>query len=241
MPGQQPDDEQNGQQTAPPGGQHTAPAPGPCPSWIRPSGPGPHGRIADGGSPETRRAVRPARRTRHRAATRYRAHSPPARRGRRRRDVHSHDERRGPDHGGHLVPLLRSPPPHRLSDRRKAHRPHCRRSGPGRRATQRPRSRARVRAGRHRRPRGREDGDPCADTGAGRSREPQVSAEGPAPGVGLPPGVRTPDFLPLGTRGGVGQLPMLDGTAAQAPLETVIQRKGAGLFTARFSERFNRS
>ncbi len=39
-------------------------------------------------------------------------------------------------------------------------------------------------------------------------------------------------FLPLGTRGGVGQLPMPDGTAAQAPLETVIQRKGADLFTA---------
>jgi apoptosis-inducing factor 2 len=48
-------------------------------------------------------------------------------------------------------------------------------------------------------------------------------------------------FLPLGTRGGVGQLPMPDGTAAHAPLETLIQRKGADLFTARFSERFNRS
>jgi len=48
-------------------------------------------------------------------------------------------------------------------------------------------------------------------------------------------------LLPLGTRGGVGQLPAPDGTAAQAPMETVIQRKGADLFTARFSERFNRS
>jgi NADH dehydrogenase FAD-containing subunit len=47
-------------------------------------------------------------------------------------------------------------------------------------------------------------------------------------------------FLPLGTRGGVGQLPMPDGTAAQAPLETVIERKGADLFTARFAERFGR-
>ncbi len=48
-------------------------------------------------------------------------------------------------------------------------------------------------------------------------------------------------FLPLGRRGGVGQLPMPDGTAAQAPLESVIEREGAGLFTARFSGRFSRT
>jgi NADH dehydrogenase FAD-containing subunit len=48
-------------------------------------------------------------------------------------------------------------------------------------------------------------------------------------------------FLPLGTRGGVGQLPMPDGRPSPAALETVIQRKGADLFTARLSERFSRS
>lgn len=48
-------------------------------------------------------------------------------------------------------------------------------------------------------------------------------------------------LLPLGPRGGVGQLPTPEGTAVPAALETVIQRKGADLFTARFAERFNRS
>jgi NADH dehydrogenase FAD-containing subunit len=44
-------------------------------------------------------------------------------------------------------------------------------------------------------------------------------------------------LLPLGTRGGVGQLPAPEGAVA-ATLETVYQRKGADLFTARFAERF---
>ncbi|SFK13938.1 NAD(P)/FAD-dependent oxidoreductase [Amycolatopsis sacchari] len=44
-------------------------------------------------------------------------------------------------------------------------------------------------------------------------------------------------LLPLGTRGGVGQLPAADGVAP-ATFETVSQRKGADLFTARFRERF---
>ena len=45
-------------------------------------------------------------------------------------------------------------------------------------------------------------------------------------------------LLPLGTRTGVGQLPTPDGPAAATP-ETVQQRKGADLFTARFAERFD--
>lgn len=44
-------------------------------------------------------------------------------------------------------------------------------------------------------------------------------------------------LLPLGTRAGVGQLPTPNGAAA-ATVETVRQRKGADLFTARFAERF---
>jgi hypothetical protein len=46
-------------------------------------------------------------------------------------------------------------------------------------------------------------------------------------------------LLPLGTRAGVGQLPTRDGVAA-ATTETVHQRKGADLFTARFAARFDR-
>lgn len=46
-------------------------------------------------------------------------------------------------------------------------------------------------------------------------------------------------LLPLGTNRGVGQLPSPDGGAILAPVETVIQRKGADLFTRRFAERFN--
>lgn len=46
-------------------------------------------------------------------------------------------------------------------------------------------------------------------------------------------------LLPLGTRNGVGQLPSKGGGAVPAPLEAVIARKGADLFTARFAERFN--
>jgi NADH dehydrogenase FAD-containing subunit len=46
-------------------------------------------------------------------------------------------------------------------------------------------------------------------------------------------------LLPLGTRAGIGQLPTPDGVAA-ATTETVYQRKGADLFTARFASRFGR-
>ena len=44
-------------------------------------------------------------------------------------------------------------------------------------------------------------------------------------------------LLPLGTRAGVGQLPAPQGAVAATP-ETVYQRKGADLFTARFAARF---
>jgi NADH dehydrogenase FAD-containing subunit len=44
-------------------------------------------------------------------------------------------------------------------------------------------------------------------------------------------------LLPLGTRGGVGQLPSPDGVVA-ATVEAVQERKGADLFTARFAARF---
>jgi apoptosis-inducing factor 2 len=46
-------------------------------------------------------------------------------------------------------------------------------------------------------------------------------------------------LLPLGTHAGVGQLPTPDGPSA-ATAETVHERKGADLFTARFAARFNR-
>jgi apoptosis-inducing factor 2 len=45
-------------------------------------------------------------------------------------------------------------------------------------------------------------------------------------------------LLPLGTRGGVGQLPSPDGVVA-ATVEAVQERKGADLFTARFAARFD--
>jgi apoptosis-inducing factor 2 len=45
-------------------------------------------------------------------------------------------------------------------------------------------------------------------------------------------------LLPLGTHAGVGQLPTPDGPAP-ATAETVHQRKGADLFTARFTARFD--
>lgn len=45
-------------------------------------------------------------------------------------------------------------------------------------------------------------------------------------------------LLPLGPRRGVGQLPA-PGGVAPATIETVSQRKGADLFTARFAERFS--
>jgi NADH dehydrogenase FAD-containing subunit len=44
-------------------------------------------------------------------------------------------------------------------------------------------------------------------------------------------------LLPLGTRGGVGQLPSPDGPMV-APTTTVIEFKGADLFTGRFVEQF---
>jgi apoptosis-inducing factor 2 len=44
-------------------------------------------------------------------------------------------------------------------------------------------------------------------------------------------------LLPLGPRGGVGQLPTPDGPAV-APATTVAEYKGADLFTARFTEQF---
>jgi NADH dehydrogenase FAD-containing subunit len=47
-------------------------------------------------------------------------------------------------------------------------------------------------------------------------------------------------LLPLGTHAGVGQLPTPDGPSA-ATVETVRERKGADLFTARFAARFNRA
>jgi len=46
-------------------------------------------------------------------------------------------------------------------------------------------------------------------------------------------------LLPLGTQAGVGQLPTAGGASAATP-ETVYQRKGADLFTARFAARFGR-
>jgi len=46
-------------------------------------------------------------------------------------------------------------------------------------------------------------------------------------------------LLPLGTHGGVGQLPTPHGPRA-ATAETVRRRKGADLFTARFAARFHR-
>lgn len=57
-----------------------------------------------------------------------------------------------------------------------------------------------------------------------------------------PDAVHTPTserriLLPLGTGAGIGQLPTPDGVAT-ATAETVYQRKGADLFTARFAARF---
>ncbi|WP_433220760.1 FAD-dependent oxidoreductase [Dactylosporangium sp. CS-047395] len=63
----------------------------------------------------------------------------------------------------------------------------------------------------------------------------QLSGEQP-PAVYVPP-VERRILLPLGTRGGVGQLPTHAGVAPAAP-EVVYERKGRDLFTARFAERF---
>jgi NADH dehydrogenase FAD-containing subunit len=47
-------------------------------------------------------------------------------------------------------------------------------------------------------------------------------------------------LLPLGTRGGVGQMPGPDGPVPAAT-ETVVQYKGADLFTGRFADQFTQS
>lgn len=60
---------------------------------------------------------------------------------------------------------------------------------------------------------------------------------GEQPETGYTPSAERRILLPLGTRGGVGQLPTPAGVAA-ATLETVRERKGADLFTARFAARF---
>ncbi len=64
--------------------------------------------------------------------------------------------------------------------------------------------------------------------------------EGRAPDTMHAPASGLRILLPLGTRGGVGQLPGPTGPPAPAPLQTVIDRKGADLFTARFADRFRR-
>jgi NADH dehydrogenase FAD-containing subunit len=61
---------------------------------------------------------------------------------------------------------------------------------------------------------------------------------GERPGAVYLPAPERRILLPLGTRTGVGQLPTPEGAAA-ATAETVYQRKGADLFTARFAERFS--
>ncbi|MFI1994137.1 NAD(P)/FAD-dependent oxidoreductase [Actinoplanes sp. NPDC020271] len=61
---------------------------------------------------------------------------------------------------------------------------------------------------------------------------------GDAPGTTHTPTRGRRILLPLGPHAGVGQLPAADGPVAATP-ETVHQRKGADLFTARFAARFN--
>ena len=46
-------------------------------------------------------------------------------------------------------------------------------------------------------------------------------------------------FLPLGSTGGVGQIPGPDGAPILAPVHVVIDRKGRDLFTSRFAQRFH--
>jgi apoptosis-inducing factor 2 len=61
---------------------------------------------------------------------------------------------------------------------------------------------------------------------------------GEQPGTVYTPTPERRILLPLGTRGGAGQLPTPDGAAA-ATAEMVYERKGADLFTAKFASRFN--
>lgn len=60
---------------------------------------------------------------------------------------------------------------------------------------------------------------------------------GDPPGASYAPSPERRILLPLGTHAGVGQLPTPNGPAA-ATIETVQERKGADLFTARFAARF---
>jgi len=69
------------------------------------------------------------------------------------------------------------------------------------------------------------------------SRNIRAQLAGERPGAVHLPSPERRILLPLGTRMGVGQLPTSDGAAA-ATAETVYQRKGADLFTARFAARF---
>ena len=69
----------------------------------------------------------------------------------------------------------------------------------------------------------------------------QVQLRGEQPGSVYEPASAERILLTLGTRQGVGQLPTPDGGATAAPVEAVVQRKGADLFTSRFAERFTRS
>ncbi|BCJ38586.1 NADH dehydrogenase [Actinocatenispora thailandica] len=66
----------------------------------------------------------------------------------------------------------------------------------------------------------------------------RAQLRGEPPRSGYQPARTRRILLPLGTRGGVGQMPDQDGLPVAAPLDTVIRRKGTDLFTARFAERF---
>ena len=53
------------------------------------------------------------------------------------------------------------------------------------------------------------------------------------------PALKQRIFLPLGTHGGVGQLPGPGAAPLVAPLEVVQERKGSDLFTAQFRRPLN--
>ena len=67
----------------------------------------------------------------------------------------------------------------------------------------------------------------------------QSQLDGREPDTVYTPATALRIFLPLGASRGVGQLPTPDGGVAPASRETVIDRKGRDLFTARFAERFH--